>query len=393
MQKTNENQHLLIELKKYIVSKFILLLLVASIAERILVSLFEQFIFPFLNTFFVDNGIEIKYSNRGMLLGVCFYLILILIKCVAQILPFGINRPVEFIFSFLSERFFHTDRDLFVFEQDYSAGMDFLMHIAVISIILILIVIALLPYVITILIFSKLISVRVRKQETEIEHERNLFLADIAHDLKTPLTSIVGYSQALKDHLVDEPRQQEQYLDYIYQKSVKMNDMMVVLFEYLKLNSSGFSLQKKRIDLCELARECGAGLYLDFENKGIEFSTDIPEKPVYIQADFLQMTRAVENLLQNALRHNQKDAKVLLELKQEDEIIIKIWDNGCKIQKEISNHIFEPFALGDSSRNSKNGSGLGLSISSKIISMHDGHLILDQSGTEIYTKAFVISLK
>ena len=132
---------------------------------------------------------------------------------------------------------------------------------------------------------------------------------------------------------------------------------------------------------------------MDFEEKGMEILPDIPEKAFFMEVDTVQFRRVINNLLSNALRHNQSGTKVwVMAEAEDDEIIIRICDNGQKIPQELTRYIFEPFVLGDESRNSKGGSGLGLSIAWKVVSMHGGSLTLEQGEWEEYTKAFVIRL-
>ena len=144
-------------------------------------------------------------------------------------------------------------------------------------------------------------------------------------------------------------------------------------------------------DLWELLRECVAGLYMDFEEKQMELFLNIPEETCQMEVDRVQFQRVINNLLNNALRHNSPHTCVWVMAEQEDErISIRICDNGAVIPEQTARYIFEPFVLGDQSRKSKGGSGLGLSIAWKIMAMHGGSLMLEQEEGEAYTKAFVL---
>ncbi len=117
----------------------------------------------------------------------------------------------------------------------------------------------------------------------------------------------------------------------------------------------------------------------------------IPEESCQMEVDRVQFQRVINNLLNNALRHNSPHTCVWVMAEQEDErISIRICDNGAVIPEQTARYIFEPFVLGDQSRKSKGGSGLGLSIAWKIMAMHGGSLMLEQEEGETYTKAFVI---
>ena len=248
--------------------------------------------------------------------------------------------------------------------------------------------------------FAKIIAeevARIQQQEIEIrqqyERARNLMLSDIAHDLRTPITTIAGYSKALNDGLVNSDEKRKEYLDAIENKAERMSDLISLLFEYVRLDSDNFSLKKTKVNLSELLRENVALLYADVEEKGMEFEIDIPEEVVEIELDKLQFSRVITNLINNALKHNESDTEITVKMeKLSDEIQISVSDNGKMIPPTIVDHIFEPFVVADASRESKGGSGLGLSIAKKIVEMHGWTLELNQNYEE-YKKSFVIKIK
>ena len=130
---------------------------------------------------------------------------------------------------------------------------------------------------------------------------------------------------------------------------------------------------------------------MDFEEKEMEMIVLIPEETCFRKVDRVQFQRVINNLLNNALRHNSPGTRVWVKARaDDDELVIRICDNGAVIPPETAAFIFEPFVLGDESRHSKGGSGLGLSIARKVVAMHGGTLTLEQGEWEEYTKAFVI---
>lgn len=221
-------------------------------------------------------------------------------------------------------------------------------------------------------------------------------LSDIAHDLKTPITTVNGYAMALRDGVVTDEKKKQQYLNAICNKSQRLDDLISLLFEYVKIDSEGFSLHKEQTDIVELLRENIALSYPDFERKGIEMDLEIPEECIYWDLDRIQFSRALANLLNNELRHVERGESVVIRLLWDEEmerVRILFGDTGAQIEDEVAKHIFEPFVMGDASRSTKGGSGLGLSISSKIVRMHGGRLLLDRNSTKEYVKAFVIVLR
>ena len=128
-------------------------------------------------------------------------------------------------------------------------------------------------------------------------------------------------------------------------------------------------------------------MYADFEERSIALTVEIPEIPVPYNLDKIQIMRAVTNLLTNAVRYGTEGGKTLVRLAENT---ITVADDGMQIDEELAEHIFEPFSRGDKARTTGGGSGLGLSIASKIVEMHGGELKLDCNYGHGYTKAFHI---
>ena len=223
------------------------------------------------------------------------------------------------------------------------------------------------------------------------EAERSLLFSNIAHDLKTPITTITGYSKALAEDMVNEREKQKEYLASIYTKSQRLNQLIDLLFSYAKLNNEQYMLKFEALDIVELVRENAAMLYSDFEDKGIEFDIDLPNMPIIKSIDKLEMSRALTNLLCNGVNHNPKGSRVFLKVEVGKETRIIVADNGRQIPENIVKTLFDPFVLGDKSRWSKGGSGLGLAITKKIIEKHHAQIHLD-TNFEGFTKAFVICI-
>ena len=257
-----------------------------------------------------------------------------------------------------------------------------------------------LPILGTVNMFTKIIIDEVRRLEEEkaafrqdYEKRRNLMLSDIAHDLRTPITTIAGYAKALNDGMVADEQKKREYLEAIQNKSQRMNNLINLLYEYVKLDSDNFSLKKEKVDLAEFLRENAALLYSDVEEKGMELVVNIPETPCVVEIDTLQMSRVITNLINNSIRHNEPGTTITIELKDilyNREIIIS--DDGTPIEESIADHIFEPFSVGDTSRRTKGGSGLGLSIAKRIVEMHGWEIDLYQNKRG-YKKAFIINVK
>ena len=233
-------------------------------------------------------------------------------------------------------------------------------------------------------------ELRARDEELRRTYERrNLMISDMAHDLRTPVMSIAGFAQALDDGVVRNEQDRARYLHSIRTKSDQMARLVTVLFDFVKLESAGFELTRERVDLPQLLLAEAAVAYDDIEAAGMELSVHVPEDPCAIWADRAQLSRAVSNLLTNAVRHNPAGTTVELALGRRAGVAdIVVADSGEAIDQPVE-ELFAPFARGDVSRSGE-GSGLGLSIVADIVRLHGYQIELRQPYGP-YTKAFVIS--
>lgn len=388
------------QIDTYIIRNFLLVVLGIAICEIFVNIIYSYMVFPFLRNE-VGGPVFEQFGQGGygssVVYSAFFWLVM---GIVMSLLP-----------SWFSNTFYHylgSGFEVYLPAQynldlhSMSDGM-LLYYVGCLVILILLVVAAALPYIIGGYVFTRLIHDELhyfknieKEKHMEYERKRSLMLSDIAHDLKTPITTISGYAQALRDDVVEDEQKKKQYLDAICQKSKRMDDLIGLFFEYVKIDSEGFSLHKEKIDLAELFRENIALFYSDFERKGIGVELDIPEESVIWELDRIQFSRALSNLIGNELRHVEKGKSILMKMQcdeEQEEVRIVLGDTGEQIEDSVAQHIFEPFVMGDSSRNSKGGSGLGLSIASKIVKMHGAVLYLDRNSTKDYTKAFVIVLR
>lgn len=221
------------------------------------------------------------------------------------------------------------------------------------------------------------------------EKQRSMLIIGMAHDLKTPITTLRGYSQALMDGVIKEEKQKKEYLLAIYRKSIQLEELIYTMFDYVKLMAVQDISDLKQVDCVEVLRENIALAYTDFEEKNIKFSFKLPDASFYMRGDCKQLNRVFSNIYGNALKHNKPGDEVYTEVEIERDIKIGIHDTGEKIPENIASHVFEPFVMGDASRRT-GGSGLGLSIVAKIVELHNGKIELIQEDGKPYTKSFII---
>ena len=236
------------------------------------------------------------------------------------------------------------------------------------------------------------------KIKQNAENERVLLFANMAHDLKTPITSIIGFSKALSDGVITDEAKKAEYIVTINSKAVKMNDLIDRLFEYVKLESAENQLHLENIDVAEILRNCIADVYTEYEEHKIQLEIDIPDTAVIKNADKLELSRVYTNLLNNVIKHNANGIRVFVQMTDAGHVLIA--DSGARVPEELAEKLFTPFVSGDSSRQSSNGSGLGLALAYKIMKKHGGDLSFCQNkdfpGCLIipagYTKAFIVGL-
>lgn len=206
-------------------------------------------------------------------------------------------------------------------------------------------------------------------------------ISNVSHDLRTPLTSIINYVNILKSpDLTEEER--NDYLKIVEQKSKKLKVLIDDLFEMSKINSGKIELVKDRIDILSLIHQVvGEYVYL-YEDKNIEFKVDSDSEEIYMNLDGKMMSRVIENIVINALKYSLENTRVYIEVVEDDYSVEISCKNIANYEMDFDNtEIFERFARGDKSRNSKvEGSGLGLAITKSIIELHDGTINILREG-------------
>ena len=239
------------------------------------------------------------------------------------------------------------------------------------------------------LIFYRLTAKAIRQESERRLQEQNLMYAAIAHDLKTPMTSVHGFAKALSDGKID-PEEQQEIFDIIYRKSNSMNDMVNTLFDYAKLGTDGYKPAFAEVDICALVRDIAAENYCDLEDHGIRLDIDIPDTAIMIKADKTELKRAVTNLIVNIYKHNPNGIKAKVSVADDNgKAVIRIADSGDPLPDGVD--IFKPFITENTARTVGQGTGLGLAVTKRVIERHSGKIYVETAVSD-YTKMFVISL-
>ena len=387
-------------LQNRLIRFFIAMLAAILVSEALITMLINRFILPALQKQFLQGSVwEADLTGIQLIVLLSGTILIILLQVLGWLMPFyagSIQILQERLGSWIAGRVPQITNASVI--RNMGGREGFFLFLIFTGILLLKI----LPYLIFGIRYIRYVVQSVeqvreqdRKYYAEIEKNRNLMLSDIAHDIRNPITTVSGYAQALADGMVRDPEKQREYLGAIRRKTARVSDLIQLLFEYAKLNSTGFTLEKKRIDLGELLRENAAEMYADAEEKGMELVPEIPEETVPVNGDPVQLSRVFNNLITNAMRYNPAGTKILTALRKNagdrGDTLVIIADTGKAISQDSAARIFEPFSRGDAARRTDGGSGLGLSIAQTIIRMHGWEMSL-QSDIPGYTKGFVIRI-
>lgn len=217
--------------------------------------------------------------------------------------------------------------------------------------------------------------------------ERQRILADISHDLKTPIAVINMYSDILLKKMIPEVERDE-YITAITTRASELNELINEFSDYNKLESPDFRLKTTEVNGFEYLRNYMIARYEELELLGFDAVIDIPEKTAKVLLDEYQIKKVFDNIFSNTIKHNEKGTSIYVKSYYEkDYLYIRLGDNGIGVPNELRKNIFEPFTVGDKARSSGKGSGLGLSIAKRIVSLHKGEIkLLSKDESNISTE-------
>ncbi len=206
----------------------------------------------------------------------------------------------------------------------------------------------------------------------QAEETNKQLMTSLSHDLRTPLTTLIGYLDAVHKGVVSGA-EREEYIETSRRKAYELKDYIDVLFDWFKLNSDEFAIEIQRTEAAELTRNIMIDWIPLLEDRGIEYSIEIPEQELIVDLDPESYLRIINNLLQNVITHSQADTVTVLLEKQDGSMRLSVTDNGVGIGKEDLKQIFSRLYKCDKSRSEK-GSGLGLSIAYQLAEKMGGKL-------------------
>jgi len=211
----------------------------------------------------------------------------------------------------------------------------------------------------------------------QTEETNRRLMTSLSHDVRTPLTTLIGYLDAAHRGTVTGA-ERDRYIETARRKAHDLKDYIDVLFDWFKLNSNEYTVHIAPVELAELTRNILIDWIPIFEDRQIDYLVDIPERPFAAKLDADGFARILNNLIQNAVAHSGAD-RISLALSQQDGMIsLTLADNGVGIAKEDLTHIFERLYKCDKGR-SRKGSGLGLSIVRQLTEKMGGSISAESS--------------
>lgn len=227
--------------------------------------------------------------------------------------------------------------------------------------------------------------------ERKIEKSKDELITNVSHDLRTPLTSIIGYLGLIEDKQYRSEEDILKYTHIAYEKAKQMKNLVEDLFEYTKVQQHGAPVNIMRIDLNQLLEQLTASFELEGQHRGIEISSQVTPNPLMIEADPEKLGRVFSNLVSNAFKYGNGASYIKITAHQEGQMVkVRVANDGTPISPEAQKHLFERFYRAEASRSrATGGTGLGLAIVKSIVDLHHGNVKVTSDENET---AFIVTL-
>lgn len=223
------------------------------------------------------------------------------------------------------------------------------------------------------------------EREKNREKLRSELMLSISHDLKSPLTAVIGYLSLLKDREYDSEETMADYTERAYRKSLRIKELLQELLEFANLSDEDIMMDRRTISIDHMLEQLVAEYAGGFERNGLRLAADFECESLYADVDPEYMIRVFENLLSNSIRYGAKPGEVRITLRKIDgNIVIAISNKTGEIDKKELDRLFDKFYRLEKSRSEETGgTGLGLAIARKITELHGGKIWAEYSDGEI----------
>ncbi|MFC4809393.1 sensor histidine kinase [Paenibacillus sp. GCM10023250] len=217
-------------------------------------------------------------------------------------------------------------------------------------------------------------------KERKLEGSKMALITGVSHDLRTPLTSVVGYLDLLQKRVYADEEERDRFVRNAYSKTLQLKKLIDDLFDYTRLTSGDPQLRLQPLDLAELLRQLIAEYEPIAQERGLNFKPELAADALPLRADSEKLVRAVDNLLMNAMKFSDVPGAIVVRAGTDEwggTQYIEIENRGTPVTSEQEEQLFDRFYKADAARTAaSDGSGLGLSIAKEIIERHGGSLLL-----------------
>lgn len=205
--------------------------------------------------------------------------------------------------------------------------------------------------------------------------ERNMLVASLSHDLRTPVATIKGYVEGIRDGIADTPEKQAQYLDTIYSKAIVLEKLVDNMSEYSELELGRMQYAFEFMDITTFLKDIAEEYAIDVSEAGFIFKAELADESMQIVGDRNKLKRVLDNLISNAMKYNREGGTITLSQQSDGKgVFILVSDTGTGIAQTDLSKVFDGFYRGDKARSNIKGNGLGLAIAKQIIESHRGKI-------------------
>lgn len=226
--------------------------------------------------------------------------------------------------------------------------------------------------------------------EAAAQEERGLLMANLSHDMRTPVTAIKGYVEGIRDGIASTPEKQAHYLDIVYSKTLVLEKLVRNMTDFSEYELGRMQYHFEYVELTGFLTDLSAEYAQEAAGAGMTFSSQLAAGAYWVTADRNKLKRVLDNLLSNAIKYGRPNGAIHLTAEPyEGGLVLQLSDNGKGISSRALGHVFDSFFRADAARSSAvPGSGLGLAICRSIIDSHHGKIWLTSEEGE-GTRAFI----
>jgi signal transduction histidine kinase len=226
---------------------------------------------------------------------------------------------------------------------------------------------------------NEIIQIKKQSEANKVKLENDLrqTIANMSHDLRTPLTSIIGYIQFLKLDDISE-NEKEEYLNIAEQRAKALESLLNDFYELSLIESLDYELSLEKLNINKILQEAILGKYTDFINRDIKPKIEIPEENIYIIAEEKSLQRVIENLLSNSVKYAKDNVNVCLKV-EKNIVTLEVSNTTQNLTLDDVKNIFDRFYMADKTRSVK-GTGLGLAIVKGLVQKMNGNITADIIG-------------